>query len=248
MSLRWASRRLIASFRQLGPRGTLGLVRKNLAWCARQYVNRRFDRRYHIDTSGVVLLADLTCNSANKAHGVWYEPTPLRTLACMFAMLPTDVTDFTFIDFGSGKGRTLLYASNFNFRRIIGVEFTRELHATAQSNIRTYRNPKQRCRDITSVCMDAVEFPLPEEDSVLYFFHPFREEVMRKVLENIAQSYRRCPRKLLILYYHPQLNAMLENVSFLRRRQERPVPFDFSAEPCVYRRRLELYEAVGAGR
>ena len=30
--------------------------------------------------------------------------------------------DFTFIDLGSGKGRTLLMASDYPFRRIVGVE------------------------------------------------------------------------------------------------------------------------------
>lgn len=237
-------RRLAASLRNLGPRETLGLIRKNLAYGARQYVNRRFDKRFHVDTSGVTQLAALTCDSGNKAHGVWYEPTPLRTLKCMFSMLPADLSRFTFIDFGSGKGRTLLYASNYNFRKIIGVEFAKELHSVAKRNIQTYRSRKQRCTDITAVCADAVQFSLPEEDSVLYFFHPFREEVMRKVLENIEQSYRRRPRKLIVLYYHPQLNSLLAKLTILQKRQERPVPFDLSAEPCIYRRRLELYETV----
>jgi SAM-dependent methyltransferase len=245
-----AIRRVVESLRQLGPRETLGLIRKNLAYGARVYVNRRFDSRFHVDTAGVTQLASLTCTSNNKAHGVWYEPTPLRTLKCMFSMLPADLSEFTFIDFGSGKGRTLLYASHYNFRRIIGVEFAKELHEVATQNIGTYRSRKQRCKNIQSVCMDAVKFSLPEENSVLYFFHPFKEEVMREVLAHIEWSYRRRPRKLFILYYHPQLNDLVAHVPILQKRQERPVPFDLSAEPCIYRRRLELYETVdpsGAG-
>jgi 16S rRNA G966 N2-methylase RsmD len=242
----WACRRVFTSLKDVGVGQTADLIRKNLAGCARQYVNRRFDRRFHVDTAGVTQLADLTCESSNKEHGVLYEPTPLKTLKCMFSMLPADLSDFTFIDFGSGKGRTLLYASNYNFRRIIGVEFAKELHAVAQQNIRTYRSRTRKCQDMTSFCSDATEFSLPEEDSVLYFFHPFREPVMRKVLDNIEQSYRRCPRKLIVLYYHPRLNGLIQSVSFLRKRQERPVPFDLSAEPCIYRRRLELYETIGA--
>jgi hypothetical protein len=46
--------------------------------------------------------------------------------------------DFTFIDLGSGKGRALLMASAYPFKRIIGVEFMPELHRVAQENIRKY--------------------------------------------------------------------------------------------------------------
>src|SRR5437879_8532585 len=116
----WAFRRTVASLKRLGARETADIIRKNLAERLRQYLNRRFDRKYHVETSGIVQLVDLTCNSANKEHGVWYEPTPIRTLKSIFSALPEDVSDFTFIDCGSGTGRTMLFASNYNFRRIIG--------------------------------------------------------------------------------------------------------------------------------
>ena len=241
VSASWAFRRVLASVRNLGPGQTTGLIRKNLAECARRYVNRRFDLKFNVDTAGVTQLADLTCDSSNKQHGILYEPTPLRTLKCMFAMLPADLRDFTFIDFGSGKGRTIVYASNYNFRKIIGVEFAKELHAVAERNIMTYRSAAQKCHDITSLCSDATEFSLPEENCVLYFFHPFREAVMRRVLDNIERSYSVCRRKLFLLYYHPRHNSVIQERGFLEKCAERPVPFDFSAEPCIYRRRLELY-------
>ena len=43
--------------------------------------------------------------------------------------------DFTFIDLGCGKGRVLLMASDYPFKKIIGVEFMPELHRAAQKNI-----------------------------------------------------------------------------------------------------------------
>src|SRR5215471_304626 len=236
-----AVRKLTHAFVESGPLEAATLIRKNLAECARQYVNRRFDRTFNVETSGLVQLRDLTCNSNNKAFGIWYEPTPLRTLKCMFSMLPHDLSEFSFIDYGSGKGRTLLYAANYNFRRIIGIEFARELHTVAERNLHIYRNARQKCFDISTRCMDAVEFSLPEEKCVLYFFHPFKEEVMRGVLANIEASFRNKPRQLFILYYHPQLSAMLTTVPFLRKCGERKVPFDISAEPCIYRRKLQLY-------
>ncbi len=239
----WAGRKLVRHIREFGVGETTRLIRKNIASYARHYLNRRFDRKFHVDTAGVVQLSELTCDSGNKMHGVWYEPTPLKTLKSMFAPLPADLGGFTFVDYGSGKGRTILYASNYNFKRIIGVEFARELHAVAERNIATYRSAAQKCRDIVSLCMDAAEFPLPESDCVLYFFHPFREEVMARVLDNIERSFQRNPRRIIVLYYHPQINSVIQKHSFLRKREERPMPFDLSGEPCPYRRRLEVYEA-----
>ncbi len=239
--LLWAGQRVLASFKNFGVRGTATLIRKNLAERARLYLNRRYDRKYNINTTGVTQLVDVTCSSPNKEFGVCYEPTPIRTLKCMFSLLPADVSEFTFIDFGSGKGRTILYASNYNFRRIIGVEFGAELHAEAEQNIRTYRSRTRKCANVTSVNVDAATFALPEENCVLYFFHPFRQEVMAKVLENIERSHRCCPRKLIVLYYHPQCNEMMRQLTFLHKREERTVPLDLSAEPCIYRRKLELY-------
>jgi len=42
--------------------------------------------------------------------------------------MPIDLSKFTFIDLGAGKGRALLMASDYLFQKIIGVEFMPELH------------------------------------------------------------------------------------------------------------------------
>ena len=76
----------------------------------------------------------------------------------MLSALPIDYRDFTFIDIGSGKGRTLLMASDYPFRRIIGVELLPELHRIAQENVRKYKNENQKSFAIVSQCVDAREF------------------------------------------------------------------------------------------
>jgi hypothetical protein len=82
--------------------------------------------------------------------------------------------NYTFVDFRSGKGRALLPASEFPFRRILGLEFSPELHRTAEENIRRYNSATQKCRDIQSLNVDFADFALPPEASVLFFFHPCR--------------------------------------------------------------------------
>ncbi len=49
-----------------------------------------------------------------------YQPTEPALFAEMMAGLKIDFQRFTFIDMGSGKGRVLLMAANYPFRRILG--------------------------------------------------------------------------------------------------------------------------------
>src|SRR4051812_45054696 len=101
-----------------------------------------------------------------------YQPTDAALFQEMIASLPIIFREFTFVDLGSGKGRTLLMASDYAFRRIIGVEILPELHQAAISNIAVYKAETQQCTDLEAVCADAREFILPEEPLVLYLFNP----------------------------------------------------------------------------
>src|SRR5271155_1080663 len=77
-----------------------------------------------------------------------YQPTDPALFHEMMASLSTFIAfdTFTFIDIGSGKGRTLLMASEYPFRKIVGVELIQELHRAAAENLRAYQTPTQRCR------------------------------------------------------------------------------------------------------
>lgn len=132
-----------------------------------------------------------------------YQPIEADQFHEMIRALNIDPAHFTFIDLGSGKGRALLLASEYPFRRIIGVEILPELHAIAQENIRKYTNPTQRCFNLESVCADARDYTLPNEPTLLYLFNPFFEPVLKDVLACIGNSLRAKPRDFLLLYANP---------------------------------------------
>ncbi len=99
-----------------------------------------WDAAHHVDTAPgnrVGWMADI--DSENWSHGRGYHPAPSDSLIERLASLDINYRDYTFIDFGSGKGRSLFAASNFPFAKIIGVEFNRFLHDTAVKNTTTYR-------------------------------------------------------------------------------------------------------------
>jgi hypothetical protein len=125
--------------------------------------------------------------------------------------------DFTFIDLGSGKGRVLLMASNYSFKKIIGVEFMPELHRAAQENIAGFSNACQRCRQIETLCMDARDFQFPLEPLVVYLFNPFSESTFAQVLEDLRRSVEQTPRPVYIAYRFTEFENLLARADWLEK-------------------------------
>ena len=125
--------------------------------------------------------------------------------------------DFTFVDLGSGKGRTLLMASDYPFRRILGVELLPALHQIAQENLCQYKSQSQKCFALESICADATIFPLPADPLVIFLFNPFPESGMQQVVANLEQSLREHPRPVFVLYHNPLLEHTLSESKKLRR-------------------------------
>ncbi len=71
--------------------------------------------------------------------GSFYQPSEPVLFREMVGGLPIDCSEFTFIDVGSGKGRALLLAADYPFRRIIGVEVPPELHRGRRKSSRLCR-------------------------------------------------------------------------------------------------------------
>ena len=134
-----------------------------------------------------------------RGHG-YYRPVWTYPFRQAIEAIPCDLRQFTFVDYGSGKGKALLLASEYPFEEIVGVEFARPLHEAAVRNVERYSSPRQRCRAIRSVCMDARTFDPPERPLVCFFFNPFDEATLAATLERVHASVRRHPREAFIVY------------------------------------------------
>jgi Methyltransferase domain len=194
-----------------------------LAALRTELLSRWFDWRNDVHTVGALHLAQLTIPSRNVAEGNWYYPTNLRTAVQMLEDLPiADRSRYTFIDFGSGKGRMLLMASHHPFRAVLGVEFAPELHAIAESNIRRYRNPARVCANVTSLNLDAGEFVFPDGDLVLYFFFPFRRPLMQQVMDRLDRALQEQPRDVLLVYMgNPDSGGVVDEMPRMRLLERR---------------------------
>ena len=164
-------------------------------------IDQAFDERYGVDTAGEVSLADVGVvgNDIERGHGR-YRPVWTRVLHDALGRVPSDLRRFTFVDYGSGKGKALLLASDHPFEEIIGVEFALPLHETAKQNIATYSSSRQRCRNLRSECIDALTFVPPPRPLVCFFFNPFDDSTMAAVLARLVDSAGRDPRDIFVIY------------------------------------------------
>jgi SAM-dependent methyltransferase len=142
----------------------------------RQYfeAQRRFDRRFGVDTSGMVEQSELGIDVGKIAAAAAYGATPRPVFFRILKSLPVRYERFTFVDLGSGKGAVLLYAAELPFKKVIGVELSPGLHRIAERNIAGYRGKRIKCNDVESVCADAAAYALPLEPTIIFLFNPFR--------------------------------------------------------------------------
>jgi hypothetical protein len=213
-----APKTIISSIRYRGVSGTFGRFTGVLRGrnSSGRTAAEEFDARYGVDTSGRIEVEDAGGVGESRAFANHYEGTHAPSFLHVIASLNLRYQDFTFLDFGSGKGLAMLLASWFPFKRIRGVEFSPELHAVCESNIRSFHSDKQKCFDIKDVCADAAEMEIPEGPGVYYFFNPFQAPIMRRVLSNIAASHEKSPREMYLIYFNPLAAETFPEAGFVQ--------------------------------
>jgi len=180
----------------------------------RRYGDVDFDWSHRADTtSATVGWRDRLLGALHSP----YQPTDASLFHEMLEHIKTDFSKFTFLDLGSGKGRVLLIASNYPFRRIVGVELLPELHRIAVKNVRAYNSGLQPCFALECVLGDALDFVFPAEPTVLYLFNPLRESGMEQLASNLAASLRQHPRPFFVLYHNPVLEDVLMRDGSLKK-------------------------------
>jgi SAM-dependent methyltransferase len=174
-----------------------------------------YDWEHQVDTtrSNVSFWAQLLAELAGRpcfASDPWLFEQIMQALPIRFQ-------DYTFIDLGSGKGRALLMAGAYGFKRIIGVEFMPEWHQSAQENIRKFAAANPSAPAMESLCMDAQDFDFPAEPLVVYLFNPFPEPVFVAVMERLRQSALTTSRPLFLAYRYTEFESLLEKCDWLEK-------------------------------
>jgi SAM-dependent methyltransferase len=157
-----------------------------------------FERR-----SGPSTMTNVDLEELGLAHPdrVGYIPAGWLTLRRI--LRGWDVSnDDVFLDLGSGKGRAVLFAARYPFRRVIGVEISPDLHAIAEANVRQSKS-RLKCRNIELVNEDVLDYRVPDDVTVVFLFNPFRGRTFDTAIERVLQSIDACPRSVKVIYVNP---------------------------------------------
>ena len=232
-------------------------VRRDLAlYHLAQVVQRRTDQRFDgtmgIDTMGAaeafIEPSDLTVVAGDPAEGHVYGTEPVLLTRWWLDALPDDLSEFTLVDLGSGEGRILFVAATYGFRRVVGVEFARELHEKTEANIARAAIPANT--EIVSVLGDAGAYEYPDTPLVVHFGNPFGEAVTRRVIERLTAAYERRPRPIIAVYQQSRVESdrtrtrnvdLLAAVPFLTHRRLRATTLGQRA--LLRQFRVDLFES-----
>lgn len=167
------------------------------------YHEIRGERKYGLDTGKIDFLKNERIESRNLSHASIYQASGYYLLEKAFGYLQEEQQiDGGLVDFGCGKGRVLLVAAHYGFKKITGIDFSKVLCAEAEKNISKIRShfPEASAR---ISCGDAADYAVQEDDTVFFFFNPFNEKVMLPVVRNILGSFKKAPREIKVLYLNP---------------------------------------------
>ncbi len=197
----------------LAQRGLLGSVRfafrRLFAGRSEKPKVHPFDERHGTDTSGLIGGGDLATGHQHDVYNTAYygmSPSRFRGAMELWTSLPcrAPVGSYTFVDLGCGKGRAVLMAAGWPFRKVIGVELHPGLARTAESNLRAWEQAGKCLSPGYIVCGDATEFEFPEGPCLLYLFNPFARPVLDKLIGRLEASFRDRPELLDVVYFNPE--------------------------------------------
>lgn len=169
------------------------------------------DYYYGIDTSPVCPGlppegAEIPASFRIHNTGYIYQGSSTRVFNAIIYKIPEDIRGETFVDIGSGKGRTLILASLKGFSNLVGVELKSSLCAQARQNVEKFskrRNLDSKSFEILE--MNVLDFDIPPHARFFYFFNPFGKDILEKVVERILESSRIHPRNapIFCMYEFP---------------------------------------------
>jgi len=138
----------------------------------------------------------------SNAHSHPYEPTSYSVLNRL-AESGLITAEDRLIDYGSGKGRVPIYLSDRIGCESVGVESVEEFYEASLRNLKAYEADGGISGKARFIYAKAQDYEVSDSVSVVFFFNPFSESIMRPVMNRILESYDRCPRNIRMFFYYP---------------------------------------------
>ena len=159
------------------------------------------EKKYGIDTTGADELKKLKAGGIDISHATVYMPVSYRVLEDLLKQLPPSPRQH-FVDIGCGKGRPLCVAALNGFAKISGVDFSKEMCEAAEINLAITKKKIPAINFCVANC-NAANYKIPDDADCIFLFNPFDQIIMADVAINIAESLKKIPRQIHIIYANP---------------------------------------------
>ena len=191
-----------------------GLV-QTMKVAASVVVDLSFDWQHGTNTMRWVDVEDFGAAGDNLVYSENYVATKARPLWTLLSSLDLP-RNSGFVDLGAGKGRVLLIAAQYGFRKIVGIEFSPRLCEYARRNIQIFKERSRLPIEIEIVQSDATAYPIQPDQDVFFMFNPFGGVVMAQVLANLRRSVEIAPRKICLIYNTPAQHELIAQTGIFR--------------------------------
>ncbi|HET9826073.1 MAG TPA: class I SAM-dependent methyltransferase [Chitinophagaceae bacterium] len=172
------------------------------------YDNIRGSIKYGSNTFAPIELKNLTIVHGDIKNASRYEAVSFYMLEHLFRAFRKISDKSSIIDLGCGKGRMMMVAAHFGFKRITGIDFAKEVCEQAKLNMRKKEN--QFPGIIWNVINQNVDnYEIEPNDCVFFMFNPFSYSVLKNFLRKLDVSCDEFPRTIYVLYASPQYEKLL---------------------------------------
>jgi SAM-dependent methyltransferase len=203
------------------------------------YHEVRGEKKYRIHTTPIVNVKTLTVTGENISHALSYQGANYFLLENVFSWLQNIEGSKSIVDYGCGKGRVLVVAAFYDFNKIIGIDFAKELCEEAQKNISPLQ-AKFPEKTFKVIYVNAIDYVFDDDANVFFFFNPFDEIVMLSVVKNILFSFRKNPREIYVVYLNPVHKEIFMSAGFEEVYHVQKLYF---VQAIIYKKSPEDFEA-----
>jgi SAM-dependent methyltransferase len=170
------------------------------------------EKKYGINTTGIDKLKSLEEKGIAIDHSTIYMPVSYDLLEEIYPH-PLKGGKSHFLDIGCGKGRALCVAAHYGFKKVTGLDLSKELCIEAEKNLAI---TQQKFTDLQYKVInnDAFYFEIPQDADCIFMFNPFDDVIMSGVAANILESFEANPRSITLIYANPLYKQELLDVGF----------------------------------
>lgn len=181
--------------------------------------------------NGIDIISTVRRNQVKGVGAHGYYPTDFRIIYEAFVGSGLFSKEDKILDFGCGKGASLIALYSCGYRKLGGIEYTENIYDTLISNMEKLNinysklsvGNESECdcfNDASVCCMFGNAAALTkhlDEYNVFFFFNPFSYELSKIVFQNIIDSLVRLPRQVKICYSEPICHSFLLKSGHFRK-------------------------------